>query len=328
MPLDELTDVIETLQQRIRQHGPSLRENETRTRMALIDPLLRELGWDVADPELVMPEYPVGGGRADYALLRLDGKPAATIEAKRLGESLESHRMQMLNYSNASGVEYAGITDGDHWELYEVFQRGQLEERRRLSVSIAGMPAHQCALKLLLLWRPNLASGQPTEANEPIVAPPQSEPAPQPQSQPPLAPVAPVPVQTPPASAQPGWVALSSFAWSNGANPPSLMRFPDGSEHQVQRWRSLIEISAKWLWTQGLLVHSKMPVPVSGGSRYVANTEAFHRSGQPFTDPQAIEGTPVFVECNAGGAQAISYAKTLLQHCGVNPAEVFVQTAP
>ena len=39
--LDDLVDVIETLQRRINDHGPSLRENETRTRMALIDPLLR-----------------------------------------------------------------------------------------------------------------------------------------------------------------------------------------------------------------------------------------------------------------------------------------------
>ena len=67
----------------------------------------------------------------------------------------------MLNYSNASGVDYAGLTDGDRWELYEVFKRGQLEERRILDVSISGMAAHECALRLLLLWRPNLETGKP-----------------------------------------------------------------------------------------------------------------------------------------------------------------------
>ena len=168
MLLDELVDVIETLQRRIRDHGPNLRENETRTRMALIDPLLRVLGWDVSDPSVVTPEYSVSGRWADYALLGPDGRPVATVEAKKLGEPLAQHRMQMLNYSNASGVEYAGLTDGDHWELYEVFQRGQLEDRRILDVSIATTPAHECALRLLLLWRPNLASGRPMAANEPI----------------------------------------------------------------------------------------------------------------------------------------------------------------
>ena len=44
MLLDDLVGVIETLQGRIVTHGPSLRTSETRTRMALIDPLLNALG--------------------------------------------------------------------------------------------------------------------------------------------------------------------------------------------------------------------------------------------------------------------------------------------
>ena len=168
--LDDLVGVIETLQHRIREHGPTLRENETRTRMALIDPLLAALGWNVSDPAVVTPEYNVSGRWADYALLRPDGQPAATLEAKKLGESLASHRMQMLNYSNAAGIAYAGLTDGNHWELYEVFAPKPLEERRVLQLSIVDTPTHQCALQLLLLWRPNLASGKAIPAEVPILA--------------------------------------------------------------------------------------------------------------------------------------------------------------
>ncbi len=40
MLLDELVDVIETLQRRMQLHGATLRANERRTRAALIDPLL------------------------------------------------------------------------------------------------------------------------------------------------------------------------------------------------------------------------------------------------------------------------------------------------
>ena len=40
MRLDDLVGVIGTLQRRICAHGPALRQNETRTRMALCDPLL------------------------------------------------------------------------------------------------------------------------------------------------------------------------------------------------------------------------------------------------------------------------------------------------
>ena len=87
--LDDLVSVIEALQQRIREHGATLRENETRTRMALIDPLLSALGWDVSDPAMVTPEYNAGSGRADYALMSEGGRPAALIEAKHLAEPLE-----------------------------------------------------------------------------------------------------------------------------------------------------------------------------------------------------------------------------------------------
>ena len=55
--LDDLVDVIETLQERIQTHSATLRANEIRTRTALIDPMLTALGWDVSDPALVTPEY-------------------------------------------------------------------------------------------------------------------------------------------------------------------------------------------------------------------------------------------------------------------------------
>ena len=66
--LKPLVDAIETVKRRITEHGTSLRENEIRTRAALIDPILKALGWDVSDPDLVMPESPMGSGRVDYAL--------------------------------------------------------------------------------------------------------------------------------------------------------------------------------------------------------------------------------------------------------------------
>ena len=97
MLLDELIDVIDTLKKRITDHGPSLKENETRTRMALIDPLLQVLGWDTSDPFLVTPEYDASGGKADYALLGQGGRPTAAIEAKRLGQPLQQHLMQMVS---------------------------------------------------------------------------------------------------------------------------------------------------------------------------------------------------------------------------------------
>ena len=83
MLLDDLVIVIETLKERIVSHGSALQENEIRTRVALIDPLLTVLGWDVANPGIVLPEYRVGSGanagRADYALLVLQRRIARKV---------------------------------------------------------------------------------------------------------------------------------------------------------------------------------------------------------------------------------------------------------
>lgn len=167
--LNDFINVINTLKARVRDHRSDLAENETRTRMALINPLLTALGWDTSDPACVMAEYPVSGGKADYALRNPGPTPAAFIEAKKLGESLEPHREQMTRYSNMAGVKYAGLANGDRWELYEVFRQASLDERRILDLSILGDPPPECALKLLLLWRPNLELGSPVPASEPIL---------------------------------------------------------------------------------------------------------------------------------------------------------------
>ena len=42
---------LEEVRLRITLHETLIRENETRTRRSLIDPLLDTLGWDTQDPE-------------------------------------------------------------------------------------------------------------------------------------------------------------------------------------------------------------------------------------------------------------------------------------
>lgn len=85
--LDPLKSEIDKLEKFIHSRGSAWRPNETETRSALINPLLKALGWDPADPALVSQEYQTGHGDADYALLGLDARPVAFIEAKELGES-------------------------------------------------------------------------------------------------------------------------------------------------------------------------------------------------------------------------------------------------
>ena len=303
MGLDDLVARIELLQARIRSHKIALQGNETRTRMALIDPLMHALGWDVSDPGAVTPEYKVGAGWADYALLRSDGKPAAIVEAKKLGEAMESHQMQMLNYANASDIDYAGLTDGNHWELYDVFKRGQLEERRMLKVSIANDPAQESALKLLLLWRPNLESGRPVQAIPPILGETRRLGREQPQS--------------------PDWFALSEYSPPAGTPCPAAIRFWDGSEQTLTSWYEILTLAVEKLYTEGLLTDDASIQ--SSKKHYILHTEPVHPTGVRFVNNRSINGSPLFVNVNLSADQVRQNAKRVLQHCGQNPAGVYLQ---
>ena len=319
--LDNLVGVIETLQGRIHDHSDVLRQNEIRTRVALIDPLLQALGWDVADPGLATPEYEISGQRVDYALLGAEGKPAATVEAKKLGENLAAHRMQMLNYSNAAGIAYAGLTDGNQWELYEVFKQVSLEQRRLLDLRILDTPAHECALKLLLLWRPNLATGKPVAAAEPIVAA-----ADLPATATPAAAVAnpqPPASQTITPSIAEGWVRLSDCRPETGSKPPAI-HLPGGEEKQLDAWTQVIYEVAEHLIKAGSLTADRCPIQVAGGTRHVVHTVAVHSNGRNFGTAHKLSNG-LFCEGDVSGVSVITHAKTLLQHCGVDAGAVGIK---
>ena len=301
MGLDDLVARIELLQARIRSHKIALQGNETRTRMALIDPLMHALGWDVSDPGVVTPEYKVSDGWADYALLRPDGQPAATVEAKKLGETLAAHRMQMLNYANAAGIDYAGLTDGNHWELYDVFKRSQLEEKRILKVSITNDPAHESALKLLLLWRPNLESGHPVAACASIEA-------------------------RPPMPPPPDWFALSEYSPPAGTQCPAAIRFWDGSERTLSHWNEILALTVEKLYTEGLLTVGDAPI-IRNKENYIVHTEPVHPTGTPFKNPKNINGTPLYVDVKVSAKGARRRAKKLLRLYDQNPAAVYLQAA-
>ena len=314
MGLDDLAGCIKLLQERIRAYEATLRKDETRTRMALIDPLLTALGWDVNDPGLVRPEYKVVDGKADYALLRTEDSPAAIIEAKRLGTVLDDKiRHQMLTYATFVGIKYAGVTDGDHWELYEVLRAGPLEERQALKVSIAADPAYASALRLLRLWRPNLTSGDLVRANEPIFVDPPS---------PPDGPDEELEVDSPPNN----WVPLPEYAPPPGTPCPSAIRFWDGSERPLEKWNQLLTSVVEKLYEEGRFTAKNRTI---GWSKkfYCVHTEPVHPTGKKFGNIKSIADGALFVEGGLSAAKARLNAKQVLKHFDQDPAEVYLQAA-
>ena len=159
---EPITSEIANLSDRIAQNSAAVSASETATRNQLIEPLLRALGWDTADPDLVTPEYNIGRGRVDYALMR-DGAPILLIEAKKHGTKLTADTLlQAFGYVDDKSVEFVAITNGDNWEMH----RTPLSNRETVAeFAVTGGSAHATALEAAKLSRDVLNDAISSDTN-------------------------------------------------------------------------------------------------------------------------------------------------------------------
>jgi hypothetical protein len=103
---------------------------EQQVKLAVIQPILRALDWDDADPSEVVAEFSVPDGSVDYALLGTTGSPLVFLEAKRLDHADEKGVDQVFRYAANRGVPFLILTDGNIWDFYLSMADGIPIERR------------------------------------------------------------------------------------------------------------------------------------------------------------------------------------------------------
>ena len=178
--LDELFDTIKGLQERIEKHKKyfDAGKPEARTRVALIDPMLSALEWDVTNPALVEiepnTETKSDNYGADYALLDDKGNRVLFLEAKRLTDKKPAMAQAIAytveeNRHSRTNVQYCGWTNGDVWEIYDI----RAVDPVVLELVLSREKAAKCALKFLSLWRRSLCDGVFVPVRS--VGPPRSE---------------------------------------------------------------------------------------------------------------------------------------------------------
>ena len=295
--LEPLMDTLEGIRDRIGHHETLLKENETRTRRSAIDPLLDVLGWDTEDPAAVVHEYKVSTGWADYALIAQDGRPILALEAKKLGERLEPNRTQMVTYANIAGIPYCGLTDGDHWEIYDVFKQKPLEEKCILKASVVDDPIAGTALKFMLLWKPNMLTTDPTPAATPLL---------QETEQP-----------TQAAPEEEGWTKLSDFKFSEQGGNPTRIRFPDRTERELTTARQIVIETAEWLYKNKYLVPALAPIASGNKRNLVELNNGTDDEEQGHYRTIGGSNLRVLVNLSRGGCQRASIK--LAKECGQDP---------
>lgn len=305
MILESLLDLVNELKLRIGEHESQLRSNERQTRYALIDPLLRELGWDTSDPSLVTPEIPASGGRADYALLD-GGKPVVMVEAKRLGESLQGAVSQGIQYCLERGTKHFAVTDGQHWEVYETHRPVPIEQKKVVSFDIVKDATGTVCLEALALWRPTVLedkvrSGRKSVVDMAVGSPP------------------PPPVQPTALNLKP--LDVSSLTKnSKGMNiRPDAVVFPDKSTAQVQYWWEVTFSIAKWLVDSHHLTESHCPVTTSTGNKYLIAASPLQPNGNQMYNPKPVGD--FHIEVHRDALTSVRNAKAIIQHVGQDPSQ-------
>ena len=322
MALGNLLELVETLNRRIEEHGEELRKNEALTRIALIDPLLRELGWNIEDPAQVIPEYPTGNNEdADYVLLT--GKQRLmVIEAKSLDSSLHERASkkdpvtQANNYAFRIGTRYFSITNGKRWEIYDRQRSGDANESKVVQFDITESPAKVC-LKALALWRPGVEAGSVGPAQPSIIEhrPPADTPTPAPRDHT-------QPSSTPDTDST--WIPYSKFQDEPEKGPPAELKFPDGKNVQIRYGYEVAKETVRWLFEKGHLKPDHPGhCPIQKKTRYILATDPVHPSGEDFTQAKEIRtrsGT-VYIEAHYSKQDNIKNTLTVIKRTGQNPTE-------
>lgn len=126
--LSTIEESIRILSDRIKTQSSSLLTEEA-AKTAIILPFLRALGYDVFNPEEVIPEFTadaVGkkGEKVDYAI-KIDGDIRILVECKPITTKLEKiHLAQLYRYFSVTSAKFAILTNGKlfhfHTDLEEL----------------------------------------------------------------------------------------------------------------------------------------------------------------------------------------------------------------
>ncbi|WP_444896795.1 type I restriction endonuclease [Microbulbifer sp. SSSA005] len=144
-------DFIERLQglsKKIEQVGSGLVTEEA-TKNALVMPFLHSvLGYDVFDPNEVIPEFTADTGtkkgeKVDYALIK-DGEVQILIECKKYGEKLTSkHASQLFRYFSVTNARLAILTNGGIYEFYtDLDAPNKMDDKPFLTLDLTDIDEH------------------------------------------------------------------------------------------------------------------------------------------------------------------------------------------
>lgn len=117
--------------------------NEASVSQGIVLRVLNAVGWPTWDTQLVCPEFPVPGGRVDFALCNPPGKPRVFIEVKQVGQG-EGAERQLFEYAFHAGAPLAVLTNGCEWSFFLPGEAGDYGDRRVYKLDLLERETDEC----------------------------------------------------------------------------------------------------------------------------------------------------------------------------------------
>ncbi len=137
----DFIDQLTTLASRIRKTR-TIVQTEEATKNAYILPFIQALGYDVFNPEEVIPEYTADyglkkGEKVDYAI-RLNGEIVMLFECKKCDSHLDSScASQLFRYFSVEKARIGVLTDGITYQFYsDLDERNKMDQRPFMELNL------------------------------------------------------------------------------------------------------------------------------------------------------------------------------------------------
>lgn len=144
----EFLESLSALATKVRQQSSSINTEEA-TKNAFVMPFIKNvLGYDVFDPQEVVPEYvcDIGtkkGEKIDYAILK-DGQIQMLIECKKIGEPLNvNHASQLFRYFHVTTARISILTNGQVYKFFtDLDAPNKMDEKPFLELDLMDIDEH------------------------------------------------------------------------------------------------------------------------------------------------------------------------------------------
>lgn len=281
-----LTDTLARIRHTIKMHGYTLSKNEMMTRYALVDPLLVELGWDLSDPAVVVPEDDAeDGGKMDYTL----ENRSVIVEAKKLNTNLDRHSDQLISYVRKLNARYGVLTNGRKWRMYDASTTTKSPNVEFDVTDLDGVVIHGAMNlhRLVVSATAGRSRNAPPDKPEERLA-----------------------------------VRLNELAYEPGDAPPVQLLDETGNWKDISSWTGVLSAVAEWLVDKKSITKENCPVQIGDKRYHLLHVEPVHPNGKKFASHHRIGD--IYVNTKHNGMTAIRKAVELARSVGQEPSDLRV----